>query len=110
MMEPTKNFAKYVVRRAWSTLHHDKPRKYGLDLLSRNRIINPPSFLVPEGEYKPETVKFSRYDVKVGVMETGHGTYVKPLEPVPCAQFEWTFGFGCGNIGYTTEQVVYVPS
>lgn len=109
-MEHVGNFAKYIVRRTWSTMNHSKPLKYGLDLLSGNRVINPPNFLVPVGEYKPNTVKFSRYNVKVGMMETSHGTYVRPLEPVPCAQFEWAFGFGCGNVGYTKNRVVYIPS
>lgn len=43
------------------------------------------------------------------VSETSYGYFVKPTRHHFKSEFEIFFGFGCGNNGYSSERVIFVP-
>jgi hypothetical protein len=80
-----------------------------VDIFSRNRIIEPPKYLIPEGKYESMTTFIAEKPIPINVMSSSHGYYVKPSKQVVCANFEHAFGFGCAGIGYTSNRVVFYP-
>ena len=113
-MSKLKHFVKYLGRRFQGAYHGrnnvTRVNAYMCgDALDRRRVIDPPKCFIPKGEFKSNTMVVGNKDAPVGIMTSDHGLYIKPEKQLANAQFEWTFGFGAGGIGYTPARVVFYP-
>ena len=101
----------YVLCRTSSTILPSKYINFSdiHNMESKCRIVNPPSQLIPEGEYKDVVKGFGSRKTTVRVMKTPHGFYVKPKEKLFEVSYESTFHFGMGCHGFDPERVVYYP-
>ena len=112
-MDDIKKNLKYMYLRAKSTILPTKKTDFITENPeTKDRIINPPEFFIPDGEYKEIEKGFGSRKTSIRVMTTPHGFYVKPTDNGQLFEisYESSFGFGLSCNGFDPERVVYYPN